>query len=80
MIVYPNFIWIKALFGLTKKNKRINKYTIRYMINTDLNVNIALREQVEKFIKNTFGAITQPFIKATFKKKGNKSVIIIKFL
>ena len=50
------------------------------MINTDLNVNIALREQVEKFIKTTFGAITQPFIKATLFKKENKSVIIIKVL
>ena len=38
------------------------------MIDPGLNVKIYFREQVENFMKNTFGAITKPFIKATLLK------------
>ena len=44
------------------------------MINTGLNVNKTFKEKLEKFMYNTFGEITQPFIKATLSKK-NTSVL-----
>ena len=39
------------------------------MINPGLDVNKTLRSQVEKCMLTTFGAITQPFIRATLFKK-----------
>ena len=62
------FIWLN-------EKKRINEFTIRYMINTGLNFNKAFREQIEKCMYNTFGEIKQPFIKYKLAKK-YKCVII----
>ena len=45
------------------------------MINPGLNVNKTFIEQVDKCMLTIFGAITQPFIKATLAKK-YKYVII----
>ena len=59
--------------------KKINEYTIGYMINPGLNVNKAFIEQVEKCMFNRFGQITQPFIKATLAKN-NTSVLALTFL
>ena len=46
------------------------------MINPNLNVNKAFREQVKEFMKNTFGATTQPCIRSTFKKTGVFALLI----
>ena len=37
------------------KKKRINKFTIGYMMNQGLDVNKSFREQVEKYVYTTFG-------------------------
>ena len=42
---------------------------MRYTINQKLNINKAFREQVDKCMKNSFGAITQPHIKTTLEKE-----------
>ena len=56
--------------------KRINEFTMGYMINLGLNVNRTFKEKVEKCMFTTFGAITQTFIKAILLKKNNNSFII----
>ena len=56
-------------FTLIHETKKpINEFTIGYMINPGLNVNKSFREQVEKCMFNTFGEITQTFIKSTLAK------------
>ena len=59
--------------------KRINEFKKGYMINTCFNVNKAFREQVEKCMNTTFGAITQPFIRAAFFKKKTIMLAILLF-
>ena len=66
------FIWIN-------EKKRINEFTIGYMINPGFNVNKSFREQVEKCMYTTFGEITQPFIKSTLAKKNTSVVALIVF-
>ena len=65
----PLFNVAKRFIFLNETKQRINEFKIGYMINTDLNINKALIEQVEKLMKTKFGAITQSFIRATFVKK-----------
>ena len=50
------------------------------MINPNLNINKAFREQLDKCMKPKYGPITQPHIIATFSKKENKSVRIMNIL
>ena len=57
------FIWLE------ETGERINEFYIGYMINTNLYVNKAFRDQVEKCMNTTFGALAQPFINTTFSKK-----------
>ena len=49
------------------------------MINSTLNNNTASKEQVNKFMRTTFGAIIQPHISKILEKKW-KSVNIINVL
>ena len=58
IIVYPYFIWLKVLFCLKEKKKRINEFSIGYMINPKLNIYKSFSEQVNKCMKTTFGSIT----------------------
>ena len=44
------YIWIE------ETKKRINEFSIRYMINPNLNINKAFKGQVTKFMRTTFGA------------------------
>ena len=39
------------------------------MVNTKFHLNKSFKEQVEKCMNDTFGTITQPFIKDTMKKR-----------
>ena len=55
----------KSFIWLEETKERINEFLIGYMINTTLDINKASREQVNKCMKNKFGAITQPHIKTT---------------
>ena len=57
-----------------KTGERINDFDIGYMINPNLRVNKSFREQVVKCMNNTFGALTQPFIKR-ISSKNNTSVL-----
>ena len=46
------------------------------MINTALRVNKAFKEQVENFMNNMFGSLTQPFILKNLKNN-NRSVLAL---
>ena len=59
------FIWINEAIG--------------YMINLGLNVRKTFREQVEKCMFNTFGAITQHFIKSKMLKDKTRVLALILF-
>ena len=62
-----------------KKQKLIKEFKIRYIINPNSNINRAFREQVEKCMKTTFGAITQPFIRATLLKNKTRMLALLMF-
>ena len=59
----------KCFIWLEETGKHINYFEIGYTINPILHVNKSFRYQVEKCMNSTFGAITQPFIRATLLKK-----------
>ena len=67
------FIWNNG----TKR--RINEFTIGYMINPSLNINKSSREQVKKCMFITFGAITKPFIKSALLNKNTNVLELIMF-
>ena len=49
------------------------------MINPTLNINKAFREQVNKCMKTTFGAITKPYIKTTLAKNNTRVLALFMF-
>ena len=51
----PLFHMAKHFIWINETKKRINEFTVGYMINPGLNVNKAFREQVEKCLYTTFG-------------------------
>ena len=54
----------------------MNEFDIGYMIKPNLHVNNAFRDQVEKYVNITFGALTQTWIKTTLSKN-NTSVLAL---
>ena len=70
----PLFRMAKSFIWLNETKQRINELTTGYMINTNLNINKAFREKVDKCMKNKFDAITQNFIIFTLLK--NKTVVL----
>ena len=65
----------KRYIWLEETNQRINEFSIGYMMNPDLSINKAFKEQVKICMKTTFGTMTQQHISKILSKK-NKSVII----
>ena len=59
----------KSFIWLEEKSYCINDFAIGYMINPTLHINKAFKEQVEKYTNNTFGTLTQPFIKKQRQKR-----------
>ena len=52
----------KIYIWLEEKKERINDFSIGYIIKPTLNINKAFKDQVNKFMKTTFGAMNQPHI------------------
>ena len=63
-----NFIWLNETICF------INEFKIGYIINPNLNIKKAFREQVDKCMSTAFGAITQTHIRATLSK--NKTMVL----
>ena len=64
----PLFHMDRTVIWLNETKQFIIEFTIGYMINPNLNTNKAFIEKLETFMKNTFGPITQPHIRATLSK------------
>ena len=75
----PLFHMAKRFIWLNEKKKRMNEFTIGYMINPGLNVNRDFREKVEKCMYTKFGEITQHFIKSKLAKKNISVLALIMF-
>ena len=75
----PLFHMDKRFIWLNETKKRINEFKIGYMINLNLNIKKAFKEQVETFMKKTFGAIRQLFIRAKLLKKKTRVLALIMF-
>ena len=58
-----SFIWIE------ETKKRINYFSIGYMINPKFNIKKEFREKVHSFMNNKFGPSTQTFIRSTLEKR-----------
>ena len=69
----------KRFISIHKAKKRINEFTIGYMIDPGSTVNKTFREKVEKCMLTTFGKITQPFIKSTLSKNNTCVLSLIMF-
>ena len=57
----------------------INKFKIGYMNSPDLNFNKSFSEQVHKCMTTTFGAITQPHIRAILPKNKSRVIALVIF-
>ena len=66
-----SFIWIN------KKKQHINELSIGYMINPNLNINKSFRQQLDKYMNNTFGPITLPHIRAKLSKKKTRVLALL---
>ena len=64
----PLFHMAKSFICIEETKECINKFLIGYMINPTLDIIKSFREKVNKCMKNTFGAITQPHIKTILAK------------
>ena len=69
----------KRFIRLEEIKEHINEFENVYMINPDLDFNKAFREQVEKCTNNTFGALTQPFIKNKLLKNNTSLLALLMF-
>ena len=67
------YIWIE------EKNQRINEFSIRYMMNPNLNTNRAFREQVKVCLKNKFVTDTNIHIGKTVLKNNTRVLALFIF-
>ena len=58
----------KSYILFEETNERINEFSIGYMMNPNLSINKDYKEQVTKYMKNTFGSITQQYISKILSK------------
>ena len=52
----------KGYISLEETNQHVNEFSIEYMMNPNLNRNIAFEDQVKICLKNTFGQDTNTHI------------------
>ena len=69
----------KSYIWLEETNKRINELSIGDMMNPNLNMNKAFREQVKVFLKNTFSASTMIQISKILLKPKTKVLALVMF-
>ena len=58
----------KSCIWLEETDQLINELSIGYMMNPNLSINKAFKEQVKIFMKNTFGTMTQQNISKILSK------------
>ena len=68
-----SYIWIE------ETNKRINEFSIGYMMNTILNTHKCFREQVKVCLKNTFSTLTMTHISKILLKPNTRVLALVIF-
>ena len=69
----------KSYIWLELKNEHINEFSIGYMINPNLSINKAFKEQMKKSMKTTFGATTQQHISKILSKYNTRVLALFMF-
>ena len=67
------YIWLEEI------NQRINELSIRYMMNQNLSMNQAFREQVKVCMKNTFSTSTMTQISKILLKPDTRVLVLVMF-
>ena len=62
----------KSFIFIEKTKERINEFSIGYIINPTFNITKIFKGQVTKFMKATFGTITQPHIRTILAKNNTR--------
>ena len=68
-----SYIWIEVA------NQRINEFTIGYMMNPNLSIKKAIKEQVKICMKNTFSTTTQQHISKILLKPNTRVLALVIF-
>ena len=69
----------KSYIWLEEKNQRINEFSIGYMMNPNLSINKAFKDQVKICIKITFGTMTQQHISKILPKINTRVLALVMF-
>ena len=69
----------KSYIWLEETNKRINEFSIGYMMNPNLSMNKAFREQVKVCMKTTFSASTMTHISKILLKPNTRVLALVMF-
>ena len=64
---------------IEETNQRINEFYIGYMMNPNLSINKACKEQVKIFMKNIFGTTTQQHISKILLKPNTIVLALVMF-
>ena len=63
-----------------KTNEHINDFEIGYMTNAPFHINKDFKDQVEKYVNNTFGNVTEPFIQNVTTKNDTRNLSLLMFM
>ena len=69
-----SYIWIE------EKNKLIDEFSIGYMMNPNLSINKAFKDQVKLCLKNTFSTSTLSHISKILLKPNTRVLALVIFL
>ena len=69
----------KSYIWLEETNRRINELSIGYMMNPNLSINKAFKEQVKVCMKNTFSTTTQSHISKILLKPDTRVLSLVMF-
>ena len=69
----------KSCIWLEETNQRINEFSIGYMMNPNLNMNKAFREQVKVCMKTTFSTSTMTHISKIILKQNIRLLALVMF-
>ena len=67
----------KSYIWLEEKNQRINEFSIGYMMNPNLSMNKAFKEQVKLCMKNTFSTSTMTHISKILLKPNTRVLALV---
>ena len=67
----------KSYIWLEETNQRINEFSIGYMMNPNLSINKAFKEQVKIYMKTTFATTTQSHISKILLKPDTRVLALV---